>query len=95
MTNEKPVDQRVPSRPRLFHIDNLRVLLTILVVLHHLAIAYGGPGDFPYVEEGEMGTVSSILVTLFLAINQSFFMGFFFMVSSYFTPGSLDRKGAA
>ena len=40
MTNEKPVDQRVPSRPRLFHIDNLRVLLTILVILHHLAITY-------------------------------------------------------
>ena len=94
MTNEKPVDQTALSRPRLYYIDNLRILLTILVILHHLAIAYGGPGDFPYVEEGEMGTVSSILITLFLAINQSFFMGIFFMISSYFTPGSVDRKGA-
>jgi hypothetical protein len=28
-----------------------------------------------------------------VAINQSFFMGFFFMISSYFIPGSYDRKG--
>jgi hypothetical protein len=32
-------------------------------------------------------------MTLFVAINQAFFMGFFFMISSYFTPGSYDRKG--
>ena len=44
MTNEKPVDRQVPSRPRLFYIDNLRILLTILVILHHLAIIYGGSG---------------------------------------------------
>jgi peptidoglycan/LPS O-acetylase OafA/YrhL len=95
MTNEKPVDRQAPSRPRLFYIDNLRILLTILVILHHLAIVYGGPGGgVPYKEDGEMGTVSSILMPLFLAINQSFFMGFFFMISSYFGPGSVDRKGA-
>jgi peptidoglycan/LPS O-acetylase OafA/YrhL len=95
MTNEKPVDRQAPSRPRLFYIDNLRILLTILVILHHLAIVYGGPGGgVPYKEDGEMGTVSSILMSLFLAINQSFFMGFFFMISSYFSPGSYDRKGA-
>jgi hypothetical protein len=29
-----------------------------------------------------------------MAINQSFFMGFHFMISSYFCPGSYDRKGA-
>jgi glucan biosynthesis protein C len=44
MTNEKPVDRQVPSRPRLLYIDNLRILLTILVILHHLAIIYGGSG---------------------------------------------------
>jgi hypothetical protein len=32
-------------------------------------------------------------MTLFVAINQAFFMGFFFMISSYFAPGSYDRKG--
>jgi len=64
------------------------------VVLHHLAIQYGAPGITYYVEQGPMSDISIILMTPFLAINQSFFMGFFFMVSSYFTPGSFDRHGA-
>ncbi|MCK5646757.1 MAG: hypothetical protein KAH97_08245 [Anaerolineales bacterium] len=46
MTNEKPVGPKVSSKPRLLYIDNLRILLTILVILHHTAIMYGGPGDF-------------------------------------------------
>ena len=94
MTNEKSADQKITSKPRLFYIDNIRILLTILVILHHLAIGYGASGNNPYVEVGEISTVSTILMTLFVAINQSFFMGFFFMISSYFTPGSYDRKGA-
>jgi peptidoglycan/LPS O-acetylase OafA/YrhL len=95
VTNEVPIDRQAPSRSRLFYIDNLRILLTMLVILHHLAIVYGGSGGgVPYKEDGEMGMVSSTLMSLFLAINQSFFMGFFFMISSYFSPGSIDRKGA-
>jgi glucan biosynthesis protein C len=92
MADEKPVDRQVASKPRLFYIDNLRILLTILVILHHLAIGYGAPGNNIYVEAGKISTVSTILMTLFLAINQAFFMGFFFMISSYFAPGSYDRK---
>jgi len=94
MTNEKVAEQKVSSKPRLLYIDNLRILLTILVILHHLAIGYGAPGNNIYVEEGEISMVSTILLTLFVAINQAFFMGFFFMISSYFTPGSYDHKGA-
>jgi peptidoglycan/LPS O-acetylase OafA/YrhL len=82
------------KKPRLHYIDNLRILLTILVIMHHFAIGYGGPGGFFYTEDGPMSDISFILITLFLAINQSFFMGFFFMISSYFSPGSIDRKGA-
>jgi glucan biosynthesis protein C len=81
------------KRPRLLYIDNLRILLTILVIMHHFAIGYGGPGGFFYIEDGPMSDISFILITLFLAINQAFFMGFFFMISSYFSPGSIDRKG--
>ncbi|MFC2007931.1 acyltransferase family protein [Chloroflexota bacterium] len=82
------------KKGRVLYIDNLRIVLTALVILHHLAIQYGGPGNTYYVEEGQMSDISTILMTLFLAINQSFFMGFFFMVSSYFSPGSFDRHGA-
>ena len=81
------------KKPRLLYIDNLRILLTILVVMHHFAIGYGAPGGFFYWEDGPMSDISEILLTLFVAMNQSFFMGFFFMISSYFSPGSIDRKG--
>jgi len=88
-------DTQPLKRGRLLYIDNLRIVLTGLVVLHHLAIQYGGSGITYYKEVGPMSDISTILMTLFLAINQSFFMGFFFMVSSYFTPGSFDRHGAS
>lgn len=87
-------DTQPLKRGRVLYIDNLRIVLTALVILHHLAIQYGAPGMTYYVEEGPMSDISFILMTLFLAINQSFFMGFFFMVSSYFSPGSFDRHGA-
>lgn len=35
------------------------------------------------------------MLTLFCAVNQSFFMGMFFLLSGYLTPGSLQRKGVA
>jgi hypothetical protein len=68
-------------------------LLTILVIMHHFAIGYGGSGTFYYTEDGQMSDISEIVMTLMLAINQAFFMGFFFMISSYFSPGAVDRKG--
>lgn len=93
MTNQT-VTSSNSNTNRLLYIDNLRILLTILVILLHLSIGYGAPGDWYYNEEGQIGTISSIAMTLFVALNQSFFMGFFFMLSSYFSPGSLNRKGA-
>src|SRR5574340_1541995 len=81
------------SKDRLLFIDNLRILLIILVVLHHLAITYGALGAW-YYKEGQPDMIATILFSLFVAINQSFFMGFFFMISGYFTPGSYDKKGA-
>jgi glucans biosynthesis protein C len=30
-----------------------------------------------------------------MAVNMSFFMGLFFLISAYFVPSSLERKGAA
>ncbi|MCI3922769.1 acyltransferase family protein [Paenibacillus sp. TRM 82003] len=79
---------------RLYYLDRLRVFLTALVIVHHAAITYGAGGSWYFidVDTTEM-TVSSILLTLFTAINQSFFMGLFFFLSGYFTPSSYDRKG--
>ncbi|MCX9082568.1 MAG: acyltransferase family protein [Candidatus Methanoperedens sp.] len=82
------------SKDRLLFIDNLRILLIVLVILVHLAITYGAPvGDW-YYQEVRAGMIESIIYVFFIAVSQSFFMGFFFLISGYFTPGSFDRKGA-
>ena len=74
-------------------IDRLRVVLTALVILHHTAITYGGSGGWFYREVKDGSTPSSLLLTVFCAVNQSFFMGMFFLLAGYFTPAALQRKG--
>jgi glucans biosynthesis protein C len=77
---------------RLFFVDNIRVLLTILVILHHLMITYAGTGSW-YYNEGREDIVSTALGGWFCATNQAYFMGLFLLISAYFVPGSYDRKG--
>ncbi|GAA1752040.1 acyltransferase family protein [Streptomonospora arabica] len=81
-----------PTRPRLHYLDHLRAALTVLVVLHHAALAYSNIPAWYYIDPGDDS--SSVLLDAFLALNQTFFMGFFFLISGFFTPGSHDRKGA-
>ena len=85
-TNEKP------RKTRLFFIDNLRIFLISLIVLHHLSITYGHAGMWYYLE-GRPDDITRLIVTLFTAVNQAYFLGFFYLISGYFTPGSYDRKG--
>lgn len=77
---------------RLYYIDNLRIFLISLVVLHHLLITYGGPGGW-YYQESEAGFPLILPMAMFLAANQSFFMGMFFFISAFFIIPSLHRKG--
>lgn len=77
---------------RLWYIDNLRIFLISLVVLHHLSITYGAPGSW-YYNETEAGFPEIIPMLLFVLTNQSFFMGMFFFVSAFFILPSLKRKG--
>jgi peptidoglycan/LPS O-acetylase OafA/YrhL len=78
---------------RTYFIDRLRVVLTALVVIHHTAITYGGAGGWFYREVTDGGTPASLLLTVLCAVNQAFFMGMFFLLAGYFTPGTLARKG--
>lgn len=77
---------------RAYYIDNLRVLLTCLVVLVHLAVTYGAVGDW-YYRDPQTSKLATLVFTVFTAITQAFFMGFFFLIAGYFTPASLARKG--
>ncbi len=78
---------------RLLFVDNIRVFLTILVILHHLMITYAGTGSWIYTE-GSPDLITSALGGWYCAIDQAFFMGLFLLISAYFVPGSYDRKGA-
>ncbi|HTP08610.1 MAG TPA: acyltransferase family protein [Anaerolineae bacterium] len=79
---------------RLLFVDNIRVFLTVLVILHHLMIIYAGSGSWGLYTEGRQDTITSVLGTWFTAVNQAYFMGFFLLIAAYFVPGSYDRKGA-
>jgi glucan biosynthesis protein C len=85
------------GKPRLPFLDNLKVLLTAMVVLHHAAITYGAPGGWYYneIDTGQLDVPSLLVFVVFVAVNQAYFMGLFYLISGFFTPGSADRKGAA
>jgi glucan biosynthesis protein C len=87
--NEQPGTK---SPGRLFYLDNLRVYLTILVIFHHAAIAYGGVGDWLVVDPA-VDDISPIFLTFFTAVNQTYFMSAFFLLAGYFTPSSFEKKG--
>jgi len=80
------------AKARLLFVDNLRLLMIVLVIMVHLSISYGGEGGW-YYNEGRADTLSNILLTWFNGACQSFFMGFLFLLSGYFTADAYERKG--
>ena len=79
---------------RIYFLDNLKILLAILVVLDHAAQPYGPGGA--WVIPSEAGSyIDNLVLSMFLIFVPAFFMGLFFMISAYFVPSSLERKGAA
>ncbi|MCC2961489.1 acyltransferase [Massilia sp. IC2-278] len=75
-------------------LDRIRVVLTALVILHHAAIMFGAPGGW-YLTYPAHGVAEKLPFAMFVSVNQAFFMGFFFLLSGYFTALSYERKGAA
>jgi len=80
-------------RTRLFYLDNLRIYLTILVVFHHAALAYGGAGNWG-VKDPAVDDISPIFLVFFTTVNQTYFMSAFFLLAGYFTPRSFQSKGS-
>ncbi|MBD3922724.1 acyltransferase family protein [Paenibacillus sp. PR3] len=80
---------------RLFFLDNIRTFLTMLLIIFHTAIAYGASGSWILddVDKSEINA-TIVLLTIFTGVCQAFFMGLFFLISSYFFPTSYERKGA-
>jgi hypothetical protein len=81
------------SGNKILYIDYLKVLLTALVVAHHAFVTYGAPGGWYYSEKTTyVGPLMAM--TMFVSVNQSYFMGFFFFLSALFVPSSYRKKGA-
>ena len=70
-------------------MDNLRVALTVLIVLQHASFAYA-PANWWYFTDSQQQP----LLAAFFVVNRSFRMSLFFLIAGYFTPYVLDRKGA-
>jgi glucan biosynthesis protein C len=93
-TEKTPVQAATGKTSRLFFIDHLRAALVILVVLHHVALVYGAAEpSFYYFEPPFTDPLAYLILLVFVLSNQSWFMGAFFLLAGYFTPGSFDRKG--
>lgn len=77
------------SARRLYFMDNLRVVLTVLIVLQHASFAYAAGQWWYYTDPAQ-----EPLLSAFFVINRSFRMSLFFLIAGYFMPYVFDRKGA-
>lgn len=76
---------------RLNYLDNLKVMLTFLVIFHHAGQAYGDGGEWGYAPSNPAEVMPWIWH--FFSTNAAFFMGLYFFISGYFIPDSYDRQG--
>ena len=89
-----PLVSEKPLTGKINYIDHLKILLTVLVVLHHSFITYGAAGSW-YFQQKATNMSALFPMTVFVATDQSFFMGFFFFLSALFIGPSYQKKGAA
>ncbi|MCM3713890.1 acyltransferase family protein [Alkalihalobacillus oceani] len=75
-------------KSRLVYLDNIKVALILLVVAHHAGQSYGPIDDWPLAS-----TEKSMILGPFFDVNGAFFMGLFFLISAYFIPASIDKRG--
>ena len=79
------------AKSRLYYLDNLKILLIFLVILHHTGQGYGPSGGWWFYMTSQPDKLE--WMGRFFAVNASFFMGLFFMISGYFFTSSYDKKG--
>ena len=80
-----PAEAAPVAAARLPFLDNVKVFLTALVVLHHCACAFGacGEGSWYLIVKGGGGPRAfRLCVKTFVTLNQAYFMSLFFFVSA-------------
>jgi len=76
--------------PRAVYLDNLKVLLTAIVVNHHSMMALGAPGGW-FCSIAQYRSSFGLVAMSINQVSQSYFMCLFFFISGLFTPGSYDK----
>lgn len=84
MTSPKSVARRV----RKDWLDNLRVVMTTIVILNHTAAAYGGGGTHPHPAGF---TKTSPILLPYVAFHYAYGLGQFFWLSGHMTAQSLSK----
>jgi len=87
--NEPKAPQK--QKPKVDYINNIKIFLTNIVIIHHAGY-FDLPNIYTLRSIGVYSPWFSVL-TSFMNINQSYFMGLFFFLSGYFVPKSYDKKG--
>lgn len=79
------------QQQRITYMDQLKVLLTFLVVIHHAGQAYGPTGGIWVVND----PAKAAWLREFFFINASFMMGLYFFIAGYFLQTSMYGKTIA
>ncbi|HBL23587.1 MAG TPA: hypothetical protein DDZ40_05660 [Deltaproteobacteria bacterium] len=77
---------------RMFYLDNLRLSFTFLVILHHVCLTYAADHGwyfYQYLDD----PFTNLVLNVLMGVGRTWVLACFFLISGYFTPGSLDRKG--
>ncbi|HNT75820.1 MAG TPA: acyltransferase [Anaerolineae bacterium] len=80
-------------KARLAYLDNLKVLLTALVILLHASAAYGGPTNFTVKQPADSALATGVLAAI-AVLCQPFILGCYFFIAGYLTPPAQARHGA-
>lgn len=86
---ESQISQLDRASQRLAFFDNLRVVLTVMVIAHHAGQAYGPTGAWWPVQE----TNRVMILDPFFMVNRSFGMSLFFLIGGYFAARACARTG--
>lgn len=84
----------IGKEPTLYFIQNIRTLLTIMVVLIHLNVTYSTFGKWYYTEPWSIDA-TALGFAMYGMLSQAFVLGLFFFIAGYFSAYSYDLKGTS
>ena len=85
-----------PKRPKLFYLTHMKTFLTFIVVTQHVfnsGLNQGGAQGIYSLVADPSSVLYKLFAVFFDGANQGYFMAAFYLISAYFCPKSLDRKG--